>query len=178
MEKKFDFRMLEVADTTQILQLRNAIWDALEDKTLFAQSSDFCISESLKNGFGFGVWQENKLVACIICRCQDGEYAELLQYSGQQKEKTVELEDVFVNQQHRGQGLQKYLIQQAETYARKIDKSIILATVSPQNLFSIRNFENMGYDVVKSCMIYENLERYILQKRLDIPKNDNDIKEN
>lgn len=167
-----DVKMLTLEDTPQILQLRNEIWEDLENKTLFAQSSDFYISDALQNGFGFGVWQKDCLIACVLCRHQNGTYAELLQYSESQKAKTIELEDVFVKKTYRGKGLQRYLVQQVQEYAKKINKSIILVTVSPQNSFSLKNFEDMGYCIKRCCTLYENLERYVLEKQLPItPEN-------
>lgn len=159
-------RFLMVSDIESILLLRQEVREALEDKSFFAASSLFYVEDVLNNGFGMGYFAEEKMIACILCRLKWGEYGELLELSNEDKEKSADIEDIFVKKEFRGLGLQRNLIEAVEQEAKKRGKTIFLATVSPDNQISLNNFLKKGYHYERCCTIYEGLKRNVLRKNL------------
>lgn len=157
-------RFLINSDIENILLLRQEVWDAIVEKSLFAASSRFYVENVLNNGFGIGYFAEDEMIACILCKLERGEYGELLELSDEDKRKSADIEDIFVKKEYRGLGLQKSLIEAVEQEATKRGKTIFLATVSPDNQISFSNFLEEGYRCERCCTIYEGLKRYVLSK--------------
>ena len=80
--------------------------------------------------------------------------------------RVIHMDTAAVHPDYRGMGLQKQLMQAAETYAAEIGGRILLTTVHPDNCYSLNNILQQGYTVEKQLPKYGSI-RYILRK--DIP---------
>ena len=79
----------------------------------------------------------------------------------------VNLKVVIVSPDYHGNTLQKRLSIRLEEMAVKEGMSLICTTVSPHNIYSLRNLEQMGYVHGKKLIKYDNRERLLLYKAID-----------
>ena len=79
--------------------------------------------------------------------------------------RVIHMDTVAVHPDYRGLGLQKKLMQEAEAYAAGSGQRILLATVHPDNRYSLNNFIRQGYTVEKQLPKYGSV-RCILRKNL------------
>lgn len=77
----------------------------------------------------------------------------------------VNMDSAAVHPDYRGLGLQRKLIQCAETQLCREGGHILLCTVHPENLYSLRNAQALGYEIMKKLEKYGSV-RYLLRKDL------------
>lgn len=77
---------------------------------------------------------------------------------------------VIVLPEYRGNGLQKMLVNYLELQAKKKGIFNIVAEVTFENEFSLKNLQDMGFEIKTFYKKDENIKRHILLKKLD---NDN-----
>lgn len=77
------------------------------------------------------------------------------------------MDSVVILPEFRGNGLQYKLIQKAEEVLREeTDYRIFMATVHPDNTYSLQNVLSLGYEVVAEALKYGGYRRYILKKEI------------
>lgn len=91
-----------------------------------------------------------------------GQYIDLTQ---EDYEKSAYMDSIAVLPEYRGLGIQKQLIEYAEKSEKLKEYLHLFATVSPENLYSLKNFQAEGYQIISTVFKYANLERHVLYKR-------------
>lgn len=75
------------------------------------------------------------------------------------------LDTIVVDPAYRGMGLQRELIRRCMAHAKqKEPKCQVLATVAPDNIYSLRNVQAEGFEILARKEKYGGKERYILGK--------------
>ncbi len=73
------------------------------------------------------------------------------------------LDTIVVDPDCRGMGIQRELIRRCVEYAREKQPGCrILATVAPDNIYSLRNVQAEGFEILAQKEKYGGKERYIL----------------
>lgn len=81
--------------------------------------------------------------------------------------KVAHMDSVVILPQYRGHRLQYRLIGKAEEILRKeTDYTIWMATVHPDNKYSLENVQAHGYEVVAEALKYGGYRRYVLKKEI------------
>lgn len=81
----------------------------------------------------------------------------------QEAERCAVLDTIVVDSDYRGLGIQKELIRRCVSYARqKRPGCRVLATVAPDNIYSLRNVKAEGFEILARKEKYGGKERYIL----------------
>ena len=91
-----------------------------------------------------------------------GDYLELSQ---PQLMEVAHMESIAVLPEFQGRHIQKSLIEWAESYLKN-DYSYCMATVHPENVYSLNNFLSLGYKIVVTTKKYGGLPRHVLYKTL------------
>lgn len=98
-----------------------------------------------------------------------GEFAGL---SGEELFQVVHMDSAAVREKYRGWGLQRLMLARAE---EELDSGMKekgetlqyrMCTVHPDNLYSLRNMEQAGYELITKARLYGGLERYVLCKKV------------
>lgn len=76
------------------------------------------------------------------------------------------METVVVSRAYTGNGLMRRLLKAGEEKAASMGFRFLMATVHPDNLYSLRNFQCLGYEKIEEALKYGGLRRWILGKRL------------
>ena len=125
---------------------------------------------------GFGLKAEavaadgrKELAAVFVARTSDlgdenlGSY---LEPDDLQLSLVAHMEIVMVRSSYRGNGLQKKLMEAAEEQLRSAGFRWLMGTAHPDNVYSVHNFEQLGYKLVTKALKYGGLARYIFCKKI------------
>lgn len=81
--------------------------------------------------------------------------------------KVAHMDSVVILPEFRGNGLQYKLIAKAEeVIAQETDYRILMATVHPDNKYSLNNVMAHGYEVAAEALKYGGYPRYIMKKEI------------
>ena len=79
--------------------------------------------------------------------------------------RVVHMDTSAVHKDYRGLGLQRKMVQTAERELSQTGDKILLCTVHPDNLFSLKNMMQQGYEIQRRLYKYGS-ERFILRKNI------------
>lgn len=80
--------------------------------------------------------------------------------------KVAHIESIAVLPDFRGHKLQKKLLQMAEQIEKEKHTKYLMATVHPDNIYSMRNFSDQGFVCLLETKKYGGLRRNILLKEI------------
>ena len=89
-----------------------------------------------------------------------------LHLSARELPLVAHMETVVVSRAYTGNGLMRRLLRAGEEKAASMGYRFLMATVHPENLYSLRNFQCLGYEKIEEALKYGGLRRWILGKRL------------
>jgi ribosomal protein S18 acetylase RimI-like enzyme len=164
----FKIRLAQKEDVTQIYNVIGIVESAITDKNLFVADDLESINQHISNkGFTLLAEYDNSIIAFLIVRIPREEKDNLGLDIGLEYDvllKIAHMESVVVLPQYRGKGLQSKLLHEAERLLLCKGYTHFLATVYPDNNFSLNNFINLGYKVMKTTVKYGGKKRHILLK--------------
>jgi GNAT superfamily N-acetyltransferase len=161
-------RQCQPADLQVIIDLNEAIYAALSDKSVLRHNSPEMIASCLEEpNVTLGVWDGDLLVAIgmlYVPQCIEEDHFHDLDLQGDYKSANQKL--FLVRDRYRGLGLQRTLIREVEKTAVARGYNLLCTTVAPNNDFSINNFLKEGYVYAKTEMKYGGLVRNLYYKVL------------
>ena len=161
-------RQCQPADLQVIIDLNEAIYAALPDKSVLRHNSPEMIASCLEEpNVTLGVWDGDLLVAIgmlYVPQCIEEDHFHDLDLQGDYKSANQKL--FLVRDRYRGLGLQRTLIREVEKTAIARGYNLLCTTVAPNNDFSINNFLREGYVYAKTEMKYGGLVRNLYYKVL------------
>ena len=161
-------RQCQPADLQVIIDLNEAIYAALPDKSVLRHNSPEMIASCLEEpNVTLGVWDGDLLVAIgmlYVPQCIEEDHFHDLGLQGDYKSANQKL--FLVRDRYRGMGLQRTLIREVEKTAIARGYYLLCTTVAPNNDFSINNFLKEGYVYAKTEMKYGGLVRNLYYKVL------------
>lgn len=79
--------------------------------------------------------------------------------------RVAHMDSVAILPEYRGYGLQLQFIRKAEEILQaETECRILMATVHPDNIYSLRNVKELGYEVAAEAVMYGGYRRYIMKK--------------
>ena len=161
-------RQCQPTDLQVIIDLNEAIYAALPDKSVLRHNSPEMIASCLEEpNVTLGVWNGDLLVAIgmlYVPQCIEEDHFHDLDLQGDYKSANQKL--FLVRDRYRGLGLQRRLIREVEKTAIARGYNLLCTTVAPNNDFSINNFLKEGYVYAKTEMKYGGLVRNLYYKVL------------
>lgn len=164
---------LDITYIDKIMELQNVILEGLKDKRLYSATDREDFIEYM-NSFGKIIGyltEEDTLVAMGVYAKKGyakGNYGYDIDLEGEDLLKVGQIESTVVKEEYRGNRLQKMICEVLEDIAREEGNSLVCATASPYNEFSVNTFKKLGYDIKRDKIKYGGLRRYVLVKELDI----------
>lgn len=161
-------RQCQPTDLQVIIDLNEAIYAALPDKSVLRHNSPEMIASCLEEpNVTLGVWDGDLLVAIgmlYVPQYIEEDHFHDLDLQGDYKSANQKL--FLVRDRYRGLGLQRRLIREVEKTAIARGYNLLCTTVAPNNDFSINNFLKEGYVYAKTEMKYGGLVRNLYYKVL------------
>ncbi|WP_315079820.1 GNAT family N-acetyltransferase [uncultured Clostridium sp.] len=169
---KAELKVLDESYIEKIMELQEYVDRSLEDKELYVLSTKDEFIEYMQGEgkvVGYFTLDSNELIALGVYRklgYEKENYGYDLDIEGEKLLEIGQVEVTIVREDFRGNKLQKILCENLEEIALNNKISIMTATVSPYNKYSLNTFESIGYKVGKDKFKYGGLRRYVLIKYL------------
>ena len=169
----FTFRTADMKDLPQILHIMNTAYDSMERKDWFViDTEDYMKEHIAAHGFTMLAIAEDGTIAGFFLIKFPGNTEEnlghLLQYSKDRLVKTVHMDMAAVHPDFRGNHLQSRMLLAAEAELKQnhFSPCSCMATVHPENRFSLNNMLRNGYELQLTASLYGGLPRHVLLKIL------------
>lgn len=168
-----EFKVLDKSYINKMMELQDEVYNGLENKELYVASSkeelEKYISKNKGCSLGCVTVEDNKLIAMGVYRklgYDKENYGYDLELEGDELLKVGQLELTVVKDEFRGNKLQKIICEKLEQIAKKDNITIMSATASPYNKYSLNTLKSIGYTVIKDKLKYGVLRRYVLVKEI------------
>lgn len=168
---KIIMKELDLSYIKKIMNLQENILSGIENKEIYAASTADEFEEIiLSKGKIIGcVTEEDDLIAMGVYvenGYDDHNYGYDLEIQGEELLKVCQIESTVVDEDYRGNRLQKIICETIENIAKRREMKLITATASPYNPFSVNTFISLGYEIKKDKLKYGGLRRYVLAKNI------------
>ena len=161
-------RPCQLSDLQSVIDLNEAIYSALPDKSILRHNSPEMIASCIEEpNVTLGIWEGDMLIAIgmlYVPQCIEEDHFHDLGLEGEYKSANQKL--FLVREGYRGLGLQRKLICEVEKIAMARGYNLLCTTVAPNNDFSINNFLKEGYVYAKTEEKYGGLMRNLYYKVL------------
>lgn len=168
LPKGASMRRLGFDRLSELMRLQQKVVEGMGDKSLFYPLSRDEMIESIHLDYVAGIVNDKDQIVAVCVLVTNRAGGRSLANELKMSEKSVITFDaVAVDSEWRGQGFQKRFIAWAKDMATQLSVDYILATVSPDNLPSKRNFLNEGFEVKSTKTKYDGLVRDILCLKIE-----------
>lgn len=169
---RVSIRVLETSDIEEILDFQVKILKGIDDKLIYCETQRVEFENYFKNKDTLiGIFTEdNTLIAMgVYARYGESEdnYGFDLGIRGGGLLKVSQIDSVAVLDEFRGNSLQKLICRELEEIAKSEGYNTLCTTIAPNNPYSIKTFEDLGYEIIKEKEKYGGMRRYILKKALN-----------
>ncbi|MEG2291578.1 MAG: GNAT family N-acetyltransferase [Clostridium sp.] len=166
-----NLKRLDLTYIEKIMELENIILEGLVNKELYATTDKEEFIYYINNyGIIIGyVTEDDTLVAMGVYAKKgydEGNYGYDIDLKGEELLNVGQIESTVVREEYRGNSLQKIICEALEEIAKQEGNTLLCATASPYNEFSVRTFEKLGYEIKKDKLKYGGLRRYVLVKKI------------
>lgn len=167
MKENLIIRICTMDDLEAVMELQDRINKGMNNPDWFAATSReeniFFLQEP---NTIYGVFDRDKLIAYSSIGFPGKEETNLGWDLGWPQECTLRcatLDTIVVDKDYRGMGLQRTLIQLCVKHVKQImPDCIVLTTICPDNIYSLRNAQAEGFEVLMRKLKYGGVDRYIL----------------
>lgn len=189
---KITIEQLDESYSQALYKLQQTVFDEITDKSLLRFNSLETFKNCLKNHYCLGIFDKNNLIAFGILyfnnsqerlspllECFKDQFKYVLKSPMQYNKKlamalslkhdngkSAIIKLIIVKKEYRGQHFQRLLIEIFEKYSLENGYNYLMCSVSPNNLYSLKNFMFENYKIIKEKKLYNGLNRYILFKKL------------
>lgn len=123
------------------------------------------VNNPKKDGEIYGAFYNNKMIAWIFLSVST-RMEQIKKLVPEVDGKCADIDGVIVLPEYRGNGLQKRLITYLEKRALEKGISNIVAEVTFGNEYSLKNLQDLGYEIKTWYQKDENIKRHILLKKI------------
>lgn len=132
----------------------------------FPEESYFrIVNNPFKDGKIYGAFYKNKMIAWIFLSVSS-RMEQIKSFLPGMNGKCADIDGVIVLPEYRGNGLQKILVKYLEEKAMEEGIYNIVAEVTFGNEFSLKNLQDLGYEIKTWYQNSKNVRRHILFKLL------------
>ena len=142
----------------------------MEEKDWLYLDPPEVVSSMMENG-NLELWlavEENRVAAAfsvVYPGLESYNYGYDLELPESDLLRVVHMDTSAVHRDYRGLGLQRKMVQTAEQELSQRGSKILLCTVHPKNVFSLKNMLQQGYEIQMQVNKYDS-ERLILRKNI------------
>lgn len=176
---KIDLRNLEIRichsnDVKDIYEIQQIVINNLkkEEKGYFLPFKEESYLRIVNNpendGEIYGAFYNNKMIGWIFLSVSN-RMQQIKSFIPNISGKCADIDGVIVLPEYRGNGLQKILVKYLEERAKEKNIDNIVAEVTFGNNFSLKNLQDLGYEIKTWYQKEKDIKRHILLKKL---KND------
>lgn len=170
-EKDGYIRLCQESDVDDIYATQNKVIDHFkeDEKGYFLpfkkESYLRIINNPNSDGEIYGAFLNDKMIAWIFLSVSD-RMKEIKSYIPDIEGECADIDGVIVLPEYRGNTLQKILVEFLEEKAKEKGISNLVAEVTFGNYYSLRNLQELGYEIKTWYDKDEKIKRYILLKKI------------
>lgn len=124
------------------------------------------VNNPTTDGEIYGAFYNNKMIAWIFLSVSD-RMKQIKSYIPEIEGNCVDIDGVIVLPEYRGNGLQKILVKYLENKAKEKNINNIVAEVTFGNKYSLKNLQDLGYEIKTWYLKDKTIKRNILLKKLN-----------
>ncbi len=160
------YRKLYPRDIKACMTLQDEIVKKLNNSELFVPTTKDEFFESYLIDYCYGLFDKDQLVAAAIVVLNRKDKRNLAFDTKQDYSECLTFDSVQVHEDYRGYDIHTFFLNETDKIADLCSAKYVLATVSPKNMASKKNFVKHDYQVIKTLLKYADLEREIIQKEI------------
>jgi GNAT superfamily N-acetyltransferase len=162
-------RPCTAAEAGVVFALQNEVRARMPHPEQFVPDTEEQIRQYVAEDLCVGVWDGARLGAYFTlryCGADEHNYANVLGLPREEWPRWANADSAVVHPDYRGNGLQRRMI---ETALRWLRPGIagIGCTVSPENTYSLRNLQALGFAIACRREMYGGYDRYVMKKQLE-----------
>lgn len=123
------------------------------------------INNPKNDGEIYGAFYEDKMIAWIFLSVST-RMQQIKSFIPNIEGKCADIDGVIVLPEYRGNGLQKLLVKYLEERTKEKGIYNVIAEVTFGNEFSLKNLQDLGYEIKTWYQKDENIKRHILLKKI------------
>lgn len=155
-------------DAACFIQFLYDIREKMETKEWFYLDSPDVMKNMIEGGtLEFWLAKDGSQIAAVFDLVRPGlceiNYGYDLRLSDEELKRVINMDNVAVHPDYRGNALQTKLIKYVEEQLCNEGNFILLCTIHPENTYSLRNVISQGYKIQKRIEKYGSV-RYLLRK--------------
>lgn len=164
-------RLCTSEDVKDIYKIQNIVIDYFKENEKgyflpFKEESYLrIVNDPINDGEIYGAFLKDKMIAWIFLSVSN-RMKKIKSYIPDIEGKCADIDGVIVLPEYRGNHLQNMLMEHLEKRAKELGIQNIVAEVTFGNEYSLRNLQNLGYEIKTWYQKDENIKRHILLKRL------------
>ena len=162
--------LADVGDVPEIARIMDEAYRQMECKDWFCTDDAPFLERHVRDeGFILKAAAEDVIAGFLVVRYPGSAPDNLGIYLGLSDDDlglTAHMESAAVQSSYRGHGIQKRLMEEAESLLRRQGYRYLMGTAHPDNIYSVNNFLRLGYEVAGEDMKYGGLPRYIFCRRI------------
>lgn len=171
----FTLQNATLKDLDELNNLMSHAHETMEHPEWFAADDETYLRKHLKkeNGFIVTARAENdnqSLAGFFVIKYPEfskNHLGRLLHFSDTELTQTIYMDSAVVSPDFQGNHLQSQMLKNAEAQLQKqFAPCFCLATVHPDNRFSLNNMIKNGYEIQLTTTLYGGLTRHVLLKKL------------
>lgn len=155
-------------DVDNIMSMIDLAISLLPERSWFVEDTrEFFASHIKEKGFTLKAIKDGEMAAFLTIRfphLEEDNYGYSLDFNEAKLMRVAHIESAVVHPDHRGNHLEYCLMKEAEEILKTTPYNILLGTVHPDNMASVKSFLNNGYHVAKTLKKYGGLMRHIMRK--------------
>lgn len=168
--KKVQIEQMNENEVPQVMALMKEVYEQMDDKTWFFMDEELVLRKYMvEEGFCLKAVVENELAGVFIS-CYPGisedNLGTYMRFGEEDLLKTAHMEIAMVRSGYRGLGIQKKLMEQGEEVLKEKGYKYLMGTAHPENVYSVSNFEKLGYRVVAEEPKYGGWPRCVFYKEI------------
>ena len=166
----FDFCMAHIDDIPKIMHLMSDVKANMTQKEWFVDDDEEYL-QNLLDGHGFILLAKEKstqdLAGFFMVKfpgLSEDNLGRHLDFSEEKLMQCVHMDSCVVHPAFRGHHLQSRMASLAESHISSTSYRYLLATVHPDNCYSLTSMLRCGYQIMKHTYLYGGLPRTIIMK--------------
>lgn len=153
-----------IKDLENIKKFQREIIDSMENKEWFTPLTKYEFTYPLENNGKINLLYYNKELIGLYVLTINPEKNIIKEYELENKNIAI-LDSIMIKEQYRGSNLQRQGMKIIEEEACNLNIELIVATVHPENIYSLNNFIKENYKIIKKHKIHGG-PRFIVVKNI------------
>ena len=149
-------------DIDKLMTFQGNVIDDMEDKSFFMPLTEQEFLDAIAIGKVYMLYHLDRMMGLVVLNCKPRKDI-IDEYKLDDVADVGIIDGVMIDKEYRGSKLQQQLIHYLSYEIKKYSLRQVVATVNPDNVWSLNNFISCGYEIINKIIIHGG-ERLILSK--------------